>query len=637
MALNIETFSNVKGGNCFFKAIGHPLVTEQARALLTRLAALGRIVIYDPLGMANALAQFYDIGALDIGAVYVQRIEEIGDSILGHQAQPVAALSGATAAAVFVVAFDAQRLVDQVRHLLPPQAEVVSLDELRLPAAMLSNTRRYLDPLNFATNLALFRDADGRHTRVVSCNYWHGWGVKDTQLWLCLFDHAGGVLAQWQEVLPEGNASLVLDSAAVRRRFDLGEFTGTLFIHAQHIGGHDVVKYALDTYGDATTELSCTHDANAWPADLYAGLPAPCDDERVVLWIQNSHPIPIPAGAVGLNKMGSDDIRVLDTEIPPFGTYELDVATLFPEARWPEQFEVQAGKYFVRPRYEVSVRGGRSRMAHVNVERVDLKADPQLPKLGELVGKGYLLPAPILPVAQWHSLALPTPMATCQQHLPLAVKVFDAGGAEILTHTFGNLARRDSVALDINGLLDRAGKSLPGGYGHMELIYDFTAGNEADGWLHALFRYQQLSSGHIAETSFGAHMFNMAITYKDEPQSYAGRPPGLSTRLFLRLGAAPLDTLCHLIYPTSTAWHAHSSTQLHLHDAAGVEIAQRELRIPCNGSLHWRYHELFAEHERARAGDGAYVIVRDVTCRLFGYHGLLRGEEAFCLDHMFGF
>ncbi len=30
------------------------------------------------------------------------------------------------------------------------------------------------------------------------------------------------------------------------------------------------------------------------------------------------------------------------------------------------------------------------------------------------------------------------------------------------------------------------------------------------------------------------------------------------------------------------------------------------------------------------------VIVRDVTCRLFGYHGLMRAETAFSFDHMFG-
>jgi hypothetical protein len=30
------------------------------------------------------------------------------------------------------------------------------------------------------------------------------------------------------------------------------------------------------------------------------------------------------------------------------------------------------------------------------------------------------------------------------------------------------------------------------------------------------------------------------------------------------------------------------------------------------------------------------VVVRDTTCRLFGYHGLI-GDRAFSLDHMFGF
>ena len=57
--------------------------------------------------------------------------------------------------------------------------------------------------------------------------------------------------------------------------------------------------------------LSSTHDANAWPADRYAGLPAPTRGEQVVLWIQNSHPVPIPAGAIGLNRMGRDRVAPL--------------------------------------------------------------------------------------------------------------------------------------------------------------------------------------------------------------------------------------------------------------------------------------------------------------------------------------
>ena len=39
MSLNIETFSNVTGGNAFFKAVSHPLAATKARALIDRLDA----------------------------------------------------------------------------------------------------------------------------------------------------------------------------------------------------------------------------------------------------------------------------------------------------------------------------------------------------------------------------------------------------------------------------------------------------------------------------------------------------------------------------------------------------------------------------------------------------------------------
>ena len=43
------------------------------------------------------------------------------------------------------------------------------------------------------------------------------------------------------------------------------------------------------------------------------------------------------------------------------------------------------------------------------------------------------------------------------------------------------------------------------------------------------------------------------------------------------------------------------------------------------------------EASRARAAGGGYIIVRDATCRLFGYHGLVGSDRAFSFDHMFGF
>ena len=638
MALKIETYSNAKGGNSFFKALGHPLSVALATALLEKLRTAGSVAIYDPLGMIEGFAEFYPLAGLDVRGVYVQRLEDLTQSRLGLATLPVTELAHSDAATLLVAAFDAGRFGDHIRHLLPAGMTVVSLDEMRLPDAMLTNPRRYLDPLNFATNFGFLRDTARQHTRIVSCDYWSGLGAAQLpRVWLMLFDTQGQVLAQWEEAIAAPGASLIIDSQAVRQRFNLGDFTGTLYMHVLGVARHDVVKYALDTYGNDDTVLSCTHDANAWPSDLFAGLPAPRDDESVVMWIQNSHPVPIPAGAVGLNLMGSDEIRTVPETIAPFACYALDVASLFPEVRWPQQLEVQAGRYFVRPRYEIQVKHGRSRMAHVNVERNDLVADAGIPRMSDYLGKGYILPAPILPVQHWHSELQPTPMSTAQQNLPIAAIVYDASGSEVARHSFGCLQRSDSVALDLNALLAGQGATLASGSGHVELVYDFSHGGSADGWLHSLCRYTQRSSGHMAETSFGAHVFNTVLTYKNEPQSYAGAAPGLSTRLFLRLGDAPLDTFCHLIYPASTPWHAQSDTQLTLFNRLGQIIAERKIAIPCSGSLHWRYAELFDAETRQRAGDAAYIVIRDLTCRLFGYHGMVHGDTAFCMDHMFGF
>src|SRR5260221_56724 len=512
MQLRIETFSNSRGGNAFFKAVTHPLAAR-AMGELTRRLDRGQVAIYAPDGCLDGLSDLYDLSRLDVEGCSVQDVTAIGRPVLGRPAQPVTEVGESGARLVFVVAFDAARIVDHIRHLLPPGAEVVSLDAIRLPDALLSNMRRYLDPLNFATNFVFFRDQDGLHTRLVTANYWAGYGARELALWLLLYDEAGKELAEWREAVPPGSASIVLDSRAIRARLGLPAFTGQLFMHVVGAVGHDVVKYALDTFGDSADAcLSCTHDANSWPADFYAGLPPPAT--------------------------------------------------------------------------------GRSR-------------------------------------------ALPRRMGRTQGELPTELILYDGTGRETARRRFGRLLRRDSVAVDIDDVID--GAALPSGYGHFELVYDFTAGDGADGWLHGLFRYEHRASGHTAETSFGAHVFNTALTYKGEPQSYAGRPPGLSTRLFLRLGEQPHDTLCHLIYAASTPWHAKSTTDLVLHDAGGTEVARERVAIPCSGSRFSRYHEAFDRATRDRAGANPYIIVRDATCRLFGYHGLLAEGGAFSLDHMFGF
>jgi hypothetical protein len=528
---------------------------------------------------------------------------------------------------VLVAAFDAARIASRIAHLLPAGAEVVTLDEARLPDALLTNRARYLDKLNFATNFVFFRDADGLSTRMVSANYWSGYGAGAILLWLRLFDAAGHALATWQQEVPAGPCGFSIDSRTVRERFGLADFTGQLFVHAIGANGHDVVKYALDTYAsDNGASLSCTHDANAWPSDRYAGLPAPREDERVILWLQNSHAVPIPAGAVALDRMGAERPVALTQEVGPFATIAVDVARVLPGLHWPAQIELRAGRHVVRPRYELT-RGERVRIAHVNVERSDLRPDPAIPGLPAQLGRGYLLPFPVLPRERFRSIVQPTPMAVSQNTLPLRLDVFDVTGRKVAERFLGCLRRDHDLVVDVDDVE----------VGHAELVYDFRNGGEADGWLHALFRYEDRRSGHAAESSFGAHIFNTVMTYRDEPQAYTGPPPGLRTTLFLKLGDARRRSFAVLIYPASAPWHARSATSLELHDAAGQAIATERVEIACSGSMMVWPHEVFGEAALRQAGRDGFVLVRDSTCRLFGYHGLMDDAGGFSLDHMFGF
>ncbi|HEY4344247.1 MAG TPA: hypothetical protein VGN05_07870 [Parvibaculum sp.] len=647
-SLAIETFKNADlaqgwrpgnnaGGATLFKALGHPLSAPKGHALIDELAKAGPVAIFDPVGTGGNFNAYYDLTRLTIAGYYVQRVEDLGSALLGHDAKPLNEIAQSGAKTVLVLLFDAEKVLAPMRHLFPKDARIVSLDAMRIPDDMLTNRGNYLDPMNFATNFALMRESGDMHTRVASANYWGLHGAENPELWLCLFGEDGTQLAEWRETLPGAGAPFAIDSAEIRHRFGLGDFTGSLYIHAIRIKGHDVVKYALDMYGEGGKALTCSHDANAWPADFYAGMPAGEEDESVTLFIQNSHPMAIPPHTVGLNIMGAQDISWFEDEIAPFATRAISVDALLPQAKWPDQIEIVAGRYFVRPRYEVKRASGARRIAHANVERTDLKPNPEIAGLGKYMGKGYIMPLPVLPRGEFKSVMLPTPMATSQHELPIRAELIDANGERVASKFLGRIQRRDSVEIDVEQWIADSALALPSGYGHVEFLYDFRDGGEGDGWLHALGRFEQKSSGHRAETIFGAHIYNTAIIYKDEPQSYTNKPPGLTTRLFLRLGTDGMDTICHLIYPASTAWHPKSATMLILHDATGKPIAEKPIEIACGGSRFWRLSEMFSKEEREAMGGAGYVIVRDTTCRLFGFHGMTNGAESFCLDHMFGF
>ena len=622
--LDIQTFDNRRGGNVIYKALAHPLAAEAIAALYARLPA--PVWVLDPEDIAGALLVLHP-QAPPIAGVLVQDAAEFGVQRLGHVARPLTDLPHTGAASVLIAAFDAAAIAARIAHLLPPGCVVASLDSALPPEPMRTNPRKPLDPLNYATNFAFFRDADGLSTRLVTANYWSGYGAGPVRLWLRLFAGDGAVLASWEEELPHGAGGIRIDSAEVRARFGLPEFIGQLFIHAIGVAGHDVVKYAVDTYAsDGGPSLSCTHDANAWPSDRFAGLPAPREDEQVVLWLQNSHATAIPAGAITLDRMGAEQPVPLDVAIPAFATHALDVGALLPGLRWPAQIELRAGRHMVRPRYEVS-RAGRTRIAHVNVERADLAPDPAIARLPEALGRGYLLPFPVLPRARFRSIFQPTPMALAQTDLPLRLDVFDTTGRRVAARFLGRLPRDHALALEITEVEQ----------GHAELVYDFREGGGADGWMHTLVRYEHIASGHAAESSFGAHIYNTPVTFRGEPQSYRGAPPGLTTRLFLRLGPAATPAFTCLIYPASAAWHPHSDTRLILHDGNGGPIAEATVRIACSGSMLIRTDEIFSPTMLRKAGPRGWVLVRDTTCRLFGYHGLMSDDGRFSLDHMFGF
>jgi hypothetical protein len=525
-------------------------------------------------------------------------------------------------------------MAGRLSALLPPGAGLLTLDEAKLPEAMLTNKARYLDAVNFATNFVFFRDDGHFGTRLTTANYWAGYGARYVRFFYRLYDDAGFVLAEFEDEAPVRAGGYVLDSGTVRKRFGLGPFTGQLFIHAVGVAGHDVVKYALDTYAsDNGATLSCTHDANAWPSDRFAGLPAPRADERVILWLQNSHAVPIPAGAMALDRMGAEAPVMIDDEIGPFATYPVDVAEFLPGLAWPAQVELRAGRHLVRPRYEVT-RGGRTRIAHINVERSDLKPDAGIKTLHEAMGRGFLLPFPVLPRGRFKTIVQPTPMAVTERNMPLRLDVFAADGGKVTERYLGILPRSHDVAVDLDDVLPEG--TLAEG-GHAELVYDFREGGEANGWLHALFRFEDRASGHAAESSFGAHVFNTLMTYKNEPQSYTGKPPGLSTRLFLKLGFGGRESFCVLIYPVSGPWLDFSSTTLELYDGAGVLMETAPAAIARSGSAMIYPSRYFDAEKLRAAGETGYVLIRDMTCRLFGFHGVDDGAGGFSFDHMFGF
>src|ERR1700734_3689695 len=174
--LRIQTFDARAGGNVIYKALAHPLAAEAVERLYARLE--GPVALYDPDGIADALVAMYP-GPFD--SLFVHDVSAVGETRGGLVARALTGIGESGARTVLVASFDAARVVARIGHMLPACATVLTLDDVRLPDGLLTNRSRYLDKLNFATNFAFFRDADGLHTRVVSANYWSNYGAKQVR------------------------------------------------------------------------------------------------------------------------------------------------------------------------------------------------------------------------------------------------------------------------------------------------------------------------------------------------------------------------------------------------------------------------------------------------------------------------
>lgn len=628
--LDIKTFGP-QGGNVLYKALSHPLVVDAMKALEQRLTGK-TLVVYDPDDYLPTVQGLYP--AIQPSVILTHDSEQVGQPDgLGGQKRAIVHLAEIKADAVLALSFDDARMRTRLEGVLGEKL-LHTLGEAKLPDDFLPYRRPYLDKCNFATNFAFFRETEHFSTRLVTANYWSSYGATEIRYWLRLFDGSGHIMAEWYQEVEDPNGGVIIDSRKVKEDFGLPHFTGQLFIHVIGAKGHDVVKYALDSFGrNGDPSLSVTHDANAWPSMRFATLPAPDKGETVLLWVQNSHGTAIPDGAITLNPMGEDHHRAVERVVGPYETVAIDVGALFPTLQWPAQLELRSGQHLVRPRYEV-VQRGRTRIAHMNVERANLLPDPAIRSMSPLLGRGFVLPFPVPDPASYTSFVQPNPMSEALTSMPMRLDLFDESGRGCGSHFLGNLPRNHREAIALHELLDQPG--------HAELVYDFRDGGDGDGWPHALMRYRHIQTDHAAETSFGGHIFNTMMTWRNEPQSYAGPPPGLTTRLFLKLGqrldGEMLRSFCYLIYPTSLReGRQPSQTCLYLYGVDGHELAQKTITIQPSGSYLVKPDDLFDSELLHQAGEGGYVLIRDLTCRLFGYHGLENGAGGFSLDHMFGF
>ena len=124
--------------------------------------------------------------------------------------------------------------------------------------------------------------------------------------------------------------------------------------------------------------------------------------------------------------MGAEQPVPLDATIGPFATRSDRCRALLPGVAWPAQIELRAGRHVVRPRYEV-VAAARTRIAHVNVERADLKPDPDIRIAADERWAAATCCRSRAAAARFRTIVQPTPMASRKPTCRCGWIVFDRG------------------------------------------------------------------------------------------------------------------------------------------------------------------------------------------------------------------
>ena len=601
-----------------------------AQALLARLGAAARSRFMIRSGAIEAFDAIFGLDRIAIAGAYVQQIARIGTGILGRPALPVTELARSHARTILIAAFDAGRILAQMQPYLPADAEVLSLDALRIPEDRLTNRRAYLDPLNFATNFVFFRDANGLHTRLMTANYWSGYGAGAVTCWMTLFAGDGACWPNGARALRLRRARSFSTAETYAERFRLaGILPGSCSSTSSGRPGttsSNTLSIRSRRRRDGPAPLSCTHDANAWPrTDMPAcrrRLPAKtsCCGSRTAIRSR------FPPRSIGLNRMGEERVVPIGEPIAPFATRAVDVS------RTAAGRSLGRGRSSCAPASTWCARatklssgvaaGSRTSMSNA----ADLRPDPRASEARQpcsardiccrprccraLCGKPWCCRR------RWRCV---------RAELPIAALVYDPDGkrgrAAIL---WAAAARPCDRARSRRGRRHR---------GAARRLWPYRAG------LRLLCRRRRPTagcmrcsaiatgdSGHAAETSFGAHVFNTILTYRDEPQSYTGPPAGVvdpavpaARRGWLRHAVPPDLSRIAALAPGERRRTSSSTT------ATGAKSRGRAWRFPVRDRGCGTITQLFDAATRARAR-ARRLCHRSATptCRLFGYHGLLR-------------